>query len=76
MTLPGRPGTRLTTAWAALTQERRAALLPHLLGDTSADYLASWLTRAGHPVSASTIRTYRRGLHHTRGGEANERRAA
>ena len=41
----------------------RNAFLPHLLGTTSAEYLADWLRRHGTPVSASSIRTYRRGLH-------------
>ncbi|GGK13401.1 hypothetical protein GCM10010124_02440 [Pilimelia terevasa] len=61
--LPGHPGPRLAAAWMALTPARRAALAPHLLGTTSADYVAGWLARAGHQVSASTIRTYRRSLH-------------
>jgi hypothetical protein len=41
---------------------KRAAFLPHLLGDTSAEYHAFWLERNGTSVSASTIRTYRRAL--------------
>lgn len=58
--LPGNPGRRLRAAYDAMTEMIRAAFRPHLLGDTSADYLADWLTRHGTPVSASTIRTYRR----------------
>ena len=61
-TLPGNPGPRLTDAVNAMTEVTRAAFLPHLLGETSAEYLADWLTRHGTPVSASTIRTYRRAL--------------
>lgn len=60
--LPGRPGPRLKAAWDAMNDATRAAFLPHLLGTTSAEYLADWLHRAGTPVSASTIRTYRRAL--------------
>ena len=60
--LPGRPGKRLHTAVDAMTETTRAAFLHHLLGDTSAEYLADWLARSGTPVSASTIRTYRRSL--------------
>ena len=60
--LPGRPGARLAATWNALPEQHRTALRPHLLGTTSADYLADWLGRAGHPISASTLRTYRRSL--------------
>ena len=60
--LPGSPGQRLRDAFSAMTEVTRAAFLPHLLGETSAEYLADWLARYGTPVSASTIRTYRRTL--------------
>jgi hypothetical protein len=60
--LPGAPGRRLRAAWDAMTDPVRVAFAAHLLGDTSAEYLAGWLTRAGTPVSASSIRTYRRSL--------------
>ncbi|MEU7905909.1 hypothetical protein [Actinoplanes sp. NPDC049118] len=60
--LPGTPGPKLRDAWTAMNTDMRAAFLPHLVGGTSADYLADWLTRNGTPVSASTIRTYRRTL--------------
>lgn len=60
--LPGSPGQRLGDAVDAMTETTRAAFLPHLLGETSAEYLAGWLARHGTPVSASTIRTYRRSL--------------
>lgn len=42
--------------------EAANALLAHLEGGTSANYLADWLTRAGHPVSATTVKAYRRRL--------------
>ena len=67
--LPGRPGARLHTAWNAMTSETRAAFRPHLLGDTSAEYLADWLTRHGTPVSASTIRGYRRSMRQRGAGD-------
>ena len=60
--LPGTPGPKLGAAWAAMDTAKRAAFRPHLLGTTSAEYLSGWLARAGTPVSASTIRTYRRSL--------------
>lgn len=60
--LPGTPGPRLSAAYTAMDPATRDAFRPHLLGTTSAEYLAGWLIRAGTPVSASTIRTYRRGL--------------
>jgi hypothetical protein len=60
--LPGKPGDKLTAAWAAMSLPERDAFYPHLLGDTSAEWLADLLTRHGEPVSASTIRSYRRSL--------------
>ena len=60
--LPGDPGPRLRDAFDAMTTQKQAVFLPHLLGETSAEYLAGWLARHGTPVSASTIRTYRRAL--------------
>lgn len=60
--LPGNPGGRLRAAWDAMTDTTRAAFRLHLFGETSAEYLAGWLRRYGTPVSASTIRTYRRSL--------------
>jgi len=60
--LPGTPGPALTTIWSAFGPQEQQAVLPHLLGDTPADWLASLLRRHGHTVSASTIRTYRRAL--------------
>jgi hypothetical protein len=60
--LPGSPGPRLTAIWEALTEEERAALAQHLLQGTPAEVLAELLHAFGHPISASTIRTYRRAL--------------
>jgi len=45
-----------------MTVDERDAFYPHLVGDTSAEWLADLLTRHGTPVSASTIRSYRRSL--------------
>lgn len=58
--LPGYPGPALKAVWGALEAPQRVALLGHLLSDTSAEWLATTLTEEGHPVSASTIRAYRR----------------
>lgn len=63
--LPGRPGKTLQAIWDAMSGFTRAAFRPHLLGDTSAEYLSDWLRRHGSPVSASTIRAYRRSLRQT-----------
>ena len=60
--LPGQPGPKLRDAWDGMNAAERVAFMPHILGTTSAEYLADWLSRAGWPVSASTIRTYRRSL--------------
>ncbi|MFE4451392.1 hypothetical protein [Streptomyces sp. NPDC056796] len=60
--LPGEPGPTLTDIYAALTEEEQAVFAPHLLGETSADWLSTILRRSGHDVSATTIRTYRRAL--------------
>jgi hypothetical protein len=64
--LPGNPGKALRVACDAMPEPIRSAFLAHLLGDTSAEYLAGWLARYGRPVSASTIRTYRRSLRQSR----------
>lgn len=58
--LPGRPGPRLLAIWEALEGREREAFERHLLQDTAAEELVGILHRHGHPVSASTIRTYRR----------------
>ncbi|XVV02739.1 hypothetical protein ACQPW3_36115 [Actinosynnema sp. CA-248983] len=58
--LPGKPGPTLRALWDGLTSDQRTALRPHLLGDTSADWLTAVLREHGLTVSASTIRNYRR----------------
>lgn len=68
MNLPGTAGPKLAAAVDTMDDRTRDAFRSHLLGDTSAEYLAGWLTRAGTPVSASTIRTYRRSLRQSGAG--------
>lgn len=60
--LPGNPPQVLRDALAQHTPRVRVAFMEHLAGFTSADYLADWLSRAGTPVSATTIKQYRRTL--------------
>ncbi|GGU77383.1 hypothetical protein GCM10010211_49130 [Streptomyces albospinus] len=60
--LPGTPGPRLQAIWEALDEREREAFERHLLQDTAAEDLVWILSRFGHRVSASTIRTYRRRL--------------
>ena len=43
----------------AMDTDRREAFLVHVRGGTSAVWLAGWLTRAGHAVTASAIEEYR-----------------
>lgn len=45
-----------------MTLGEQLAFSPHLLGETSADWLSTTLRRHGHDVSATTIRTYRRSV--------------
>lgn len=71
--LPGEPGPTLFDIYAAMTEEEQEAFAPHLLGQTSADWLASILRIHGHDVSATTIRTYRRSLRQE--GGSSERAA-
>lgn len=52
--------TVLDDALRSLSDERREAFLAHYRGGTSADYLSDWLTRAGAPVGATTIKRLRR----------------
>lgn len=52
----------LSDALAQHSDERREALLEHLIGGTSADYLSDWLKRAGTPVGATAIKVWRRSL--------------
>lgn len=60
--LPGTPGPKLQQAIEQMPEACVEPFTNHLLGGTSADWLSYWLGLAGHPVSATTIRTYRRAL--------------
>lgn len=40
-------------------EERRHALTDHILGGSSANWLADWFKRAGTPVGKTTIKDYR-----------------
>lgn len=62
MTLPGTPPPTLQALLSELTAPQRAALVAHLIGGTSADWISNTLRDFGHSVSATTIRTYRRSL--------------
>ncbi|MFE5663430.1 hypothetical protein ACFQ7W_05810 [Streptomyces niveus] len=72
--LPGEPGPTLADIYAAMTPGEKAAFAPHLLGETSADWLSAILRRFDHDVSATTVRTYRRALRQE-GGNLSERAA-
>lgn len=61
-TLPGVPPPSLKAVWGLLSPFSRTALRAHLLGGTSADWLADTLCSEGLQVSATTIRKYRRSL--------------
>jgi hypothetical protein len=50
----------LKEALEALSPECVEAIVPHLIGDTSADWLSDMFGRAGQPVGATTIKLYRR----------------
>lgn len=60
--LPGEAPPVLAEALSQHDAERRQAFIAHLLGGTSADYLSGWLKRAGTPVGATTIKSYRRSI--------------
>jgi hypothetical protein len=60
--LPGEPGPTLHDIYCAMSLDEQHAFAPHLLGETSADWLSKTLRKHGHDVSATTIRTYRRAL--------------
>ena len=62
MTLPVKPTGRLAEILKAVNPNARKALEMHLLGGTSADWLATVLASEGYPISASTIRSYRQGI--------------
>lgn len=59
--LPGTPPPVLARIWDGLTKEARELVLDHLTSETSAEWLAHVLSDE-RPVSATTIRTYRRAL--------------
>lgn len=52
----------LAGVWASLNQDQRQAFLPHLVGDTSPEWLARTLTEAGYRIGQTTIKAYRRAL--------------
>lgn len=60
--LPGNPPPAVTKALSKYTQEYRNLILAHLRGGTSCNYLSDWLSRAGTPVGATTLKKYRRTL--------------
>jgi hypothetical protein len=62
MTLPVEPTGRLAEILAAVEPGAREVLEMHLLGGASADWLAFILTAEDYPISASTIRSYRRAV--------------
>src|SRR4051812_48807863 len=62
LTLPGTPGPAVAGVWGQLVAQEREALLPHLTGSSSADWLSSVLREVGLPLSATSIRSYRRSL--------------
>ena len=63
--LPVGTPPKLRQAVMSLEPARREAFIEHLLGGTSADYLADWMKRAGHPVGATTIKTFRANMRST-----------
>jgi hypothetical protein len=62
LALPGTPPPALTAFYDRLSPALQGALKSHLLGGTSAEWLAKTLTEEGFRISATTIRTYRRNL--------------
>jgi hypothetical protein len=63
-------GSKMAAALAALPPNARITLLAHIEGGTSAEYIAGWLTRWGSPVSATTVKDYRRRLRDQQAGVA------
>jgi hypothetical protein len=47
-------------ALASMGKEVREVFLEHVDGGTSANFLSDWLTRAGHPVSSTVLKGFRR----------------
>lgn len=63
MALPGKPGPKLTALYGSLTDERKATLVRVLTNPSiTAEAISDALETDGQPISASTIRTYRRAL--------------
>lgn len=60
--LPGTLPPVLKKALRNQDAERRDALITHLLGGTSAEYLSGWFKRAGAPVGATAVKQYRRSI--------------
>lgn len=63
LALPGTPGPTLRAVWESLDPETKAIARDHLLGGTSAEWLALAFTEYGHRIGATTIKAYRRSLH-------------
>ena len=51
---------RLAEVWEEIPASARGPLQDHLLGGTSAEWIAETLKEEGYPIGASTIRTWRR----------------
>lgn len=64
-TLPGTPGPSLVALWGSLSPQEQDALRAHLLGGTSAEWVAATLRSVGKQISATTIKVYRRALART-----------
>lgn len=62
MSLPEPVPPVIAKAYAALTEERQAKFDLAFKGGVPAELLATFLTTAASPVSASSIRTYRRAI--------------
>lgn len=60
--LPGNPPALLERIWGDLSGFERDVLFPHLVGHTSAEWVAHTLTENGYKISATSIRAYRRSL--------------
>ena len=52
----------LADALRQLPLDVRGSFYEHLVGGTSCDYLSDWLKRAGHSVSATTLKRARQGI--------------
>lgn len=61
-TLPGTPPPTLRALCESLDPATRASVQEHVVGGTSAEWLALVLTEHGHRIGATTIKRYRRSL--------------